>query len=199
MIDCRLCGEPTVMTGTKLCDRCWELERRIHRDPQLAFKILQSMPPLVDPETGFTTLGFMSMVKGTMEGTTVPPQNIPRKPYGEGLHENCMAGVVSPNDEPFRSSPHVSIVTIPGREGPDPLQAAADEAVQITDDFFREKMLPAEPLGQGNADQLHQAFNDAARRSHEQPERLPPYLSQGDPAAGTINQAKLMHGENDKP
>lgn len=29
------------MTGTKRCDGCWELERRIHRDPGLARKILK--------------------------------------------------------------------------------------------------------------------------------------------------------------
>lgn len=37
---CRLCDRPTRMLGTKLCDRCWELEGRIHRDPELARKIL---------------------------------------------------------------------------------------------------------------------------------------------------------------
>ena len=31
------------MTGTKLCDRCWELERRIQADPTLARKILTTM------------------------------------------------------------------------------------------------------------------------------------------------------------
>lgn len=28
-VPCRLCDDETDMTGTKLCDRCWELERRL--------------------------------------------------------------------------------------------------------------------------------------------------------------------------
>ena len=28
-IPCRVCAEPTMMTGTKLCDRCWEVERAV--------------------------------------------------------------------------------------------------------------------------------------------------------------------------
>lgn len=33
---CEWCGKETPMTGTKRCDRCWELERRIEADPKLA-------------------------------------------------------------------------------------------------------------------------------------------------------------------
>ncbi len=40
-INCRLCDTPTNMLGTKLCDRCWELETRIQGDPELARKILE--------------------------------------------------------------------------------------------------------------------------------------------------------------
>ena len=39
-VACGLCGTQTAMTGTKRCDRCWELEGRIHRDPEMAAKIL---------------------------------------------------------------------------------------------------------------------------------------------------------------
>ena len=39
-VPCVLCGAPTLMAGTRRCDRCWELERRIERDPHLAQKIL---------------------------------------------------------------------------------------------------------------------------------------------------------------
>lgn len=39
-VSCRLCGEMTRMESTKLCDRCWELERRIERDPSIAAAIL---------------------------------------------------------------------------------------------------------------------------------------------------------------
>jgi hypothetical protein len=38
-VPCELCGDPTPMTGTKRCDRCWELERRIKSDPELAKRI----------------------------------------------------------------------------------------------------------------------------------------------------------------
>ena len=33
------------MTETKRCDRCWELERRIQRDPELAKKIILQLKP----------------------------------------------------------------------------------------------------------------------------------------------------------
>lgn len=39
-IPCRICGEKTPMLGTKLCDRCWELESRILAAPCYAVKII---------------------------------------------------------------------------------------------------------------------------------------------------------------
>jgi hypothetical protein len=39
-VPCGLCGTPTLMTGTKRCDACWELESRIQGNPTLAAKIL---------------------------------------------------------------------------------------------------------------------------------------------------------------
>jgi hypothetical protein len=42
IISCRICGGDTTMKGTKLCDRCWELEKRISMDKDLARKILDS-------------------------------------------------------------------------------------------------------------------------------------------------------------
>jgi hypothetical protein len=43
IIKCGLCGWPTTAHGTKRCDRCWELEGRIQRDPELARKVLVAM------------------------------------------------------------------------------------------------------------------------------------------------------------
>lgn len=37
---CELCGRTITITDTKLCYRCWELDRRIKADPALAYKIL---------------------------------------------------------------------------------------------------------------------------------------------------------------
>ena len=42
-VPCGLCGTPTRMTGTKRCDRCWELEARIHANPDLAEAILATL------------------------------------------------------------------------------------------------------------------------------------------------------------
>lgn len=28
-VPCQFCGRPTPMTGTKMCDNCWEVDRRI--------------------------------------------------------------------------------------------------------------------------------------------------------------------------
>jgi len=39
-VPCKICATPTPMTFTKLCDRCWELDRRIRADLNLARKIV---------------------------------------------------------------------------------------------------------------------------------------------------------------
>ncbi len=43
IIPCRFCGAGTTMTGTRLCDRCWELQRLISLDKRVAQKIMASM------------------------------------------------------------------------------------------------------------------------------------------------------------
>lgn len=40
---CTLCDKQTPMLGTKLCDRCWELQSRIKSDPELARAILEEV------------------------------------------------------------------------------------------------------------------------------------------------------------
>lgn len=42
-VPCRLCGTPTRMTGTALCDPCWELERRVSDRPGIALMVLQQL------------------------------------------------------------------------------------------------------------------------------------------------------------
>lgn len=42
-IACHICGLQTPMLGTKLCDRCWELQSRIIANPHLAKKIISSL------------------------------------------------------------------------------------------------------------------------------------------------------------
>ena len=44
-VPCDLCGRPTFSFGTRRCDPCWELERRIKFDPDLAAKILRELRP----------------------------------------------------------------------------------------------------------------------------------------------------------
>lgn len=40
-MQCRLCDSPNALEGTELCNRCWELSRRIKANPELARKILE--------------------------------------------------------------------------------------------------------------------------------------------------------------
>ena len=40
---CEICGDVTPYTGTRRCNRCWELEKRITSDPHLARKILENL------------------------------------------------------------------------------------------------------------------------------------------------------------
>lgn len=42
-VPCELCEAPTPMTATKLCDRCWELYKRISANVELSRKILQDI------------------------------------------------------------------------------------------------------------------------------------------------------------
>lgn len=41
IVGCSVCKNPTRMTGTRLCDRCWELVTRIKHDLRLAEKIIK--------------------------------------------------------------------------------------------------------------------------------------------------------------
>lgn len=47
-VPCGLCETPTKSTGTQRCDRCWELERRIDSDRELARRILDQPIPSND-------------------------------------------------------------------------------------------------------------------------------------------------------
>ena len=42
-IPCKYCGELTSMTGTKMCDNCWEMESRMSRNIEVAEKILEKL------------------------------------------------------------------------------------------------------------------------------------------------------------
>jgi ribosomal protein L37E len=42
-VPCSECGERTTSIGTKLCDRCWELNKRIVADPKLAQQLLDKV------------------------------------------------------------------------------------------------------------------------------------------------------------
>ena len=43
MTYCVWCGLLTPMLGTKMCDRCWELDTRIQFDPNLAREMLKKI------------------------------------------------------------------------------------------------------------------------------------------------------------
>jgi len=42
-VECKYCKTQTTYTGTKLCDRCYELEKRISKDVDLAEKIMNEI------------------------------------------------------------------------------------------------------------------------------------------------------------
>lgn len=43
LVSCGICGDDTPMTGTRRCNRCYELESRIKWAPELARKILSRL------------------------------------------------------------------------------------------------------------------------------------------------------------
>lgn len=69
---CTLCGTTTEMTGTRLCDRCWELKHRIEADLDLAQKILNAKRKPV--------------VLVTVNGGIADIKAFPCKEYVEVLH-----------------------------------------------------------------------------------------------------------------
>lgn len=49
LVNCKYCDSPTPHLGTKMCDSCWELERRIRNAPkQMLRKILDAKEVLGD-------------------------------------------------------------------------------------------------------------------------------------------------------
>lgn len=45
VVPCKWCSRDTDMTGTKMCDGCWELDRRVRMDPVLTRKMLAAEFP----------------------------------------------------------------------------------------------------------------------------------------------------------
>lgn len=43
VIECIWCRGPTHMLGTKMCDRCYELQSRIYANPDLAKRMLAKL------------------------------------------------------------------------------------------------------------------------------------------------------------
>lgn len=55
-VPCDLCGTPTPMTGTRRCDPCWELERRVEQRPEVAKKLVAAMAAIEpDPDRQLIT------------------------------------------------------------------------------------------------------------------------------------------------
>lgn len=49
LVPCKWCGCDTAMTGTKMCDACWELDSRVRGDPAMALRMLATFLPPHDP------------------------------------------------------------------------------------------------------------------------------------------------------
>lgn len=68
-VPCKYCGVATHMVGTKLCDRCWELESRIRWDPDIAAQIFSILAPA--PQESEPDLYQIRMVAGRSKGNWV--------------------------------------------------------------------------------------------------------------------------------
>lgn len=53
---CRLCNEPTLMLGTRLCDGCYELWRRMKASPKLVKRIMEEEPEFKDAQAPIAPL-----------------------------------------------------------------------------------------------------------------------------------------------
>lgn len=47
---CKYCGRKTRSTGTKLCDKCWELKTRMEGDKERSIKIIFDIFPELNKE-----------------------------------------------------------------------------------------------------------------------------------------------------
>ncbi len=45
-VPCKICGDPTPMLETHLCDPCWELQFRMALDPERTAKVLDHVTDL---------------------------------------------------------------------------------------------------------------------------------------------------------
>lgn len=74
-IACKWCGKPTTMLGTKMCDGCWELERRATANPDLTKRMLATEPGSAPIKLTLTPTATVDTVGGKIpariwEGTT---------------------------------------------------------------------------------------------------------------------------------
>ncbi len=53
-VPCQWCGTETPMTGTKMCDNCWELDKRVLRNPDVTLRMMAQ---------GMGADGFRSLLK----------------------------------------------------------------------------------------------------------------------------------------
>jgi hypothetical protein len=63
-VPCSICSTDTPMLDTRLCNRCYELERRIHADPLIALRIIHTREAITQisvvqgHESGFCILAL---------------------------------------------------------------------------------------------------------------------------------------------
>lgn len=63
--ECRICHGPAKHQATHLCDRCWELERRIHADRALAVQIVSEFSTLAPAEPSAERLVLQHRTTGS--------------------------------------------------------------------------------------------------------------------------------------
>lgn len=81
MVPCKWCAAPTDMTGTKMCDRCWELERRIRHDPDLARRMLAEVERNAGVDL-MSDVGYSNFVDGC---NVCPTKFVDGKPVRERI------------------------------------------------------------------------------------------------------------------
>lgn len=69
-VPCRLCGKPTPMTGTKLCDRHWELEGRVLAEPDMTRRILASHTGEAEPVADAREQDYPPLPEAPIIGTS---------------------------------------------------------------------------------------------------------------------------------
>jgi hypothetical protein len=137
MVPCGICGKLTTMTGTKRCNRCWELERRLQADQAIAIKLLVNLTRTVQV---YQTLDIKRLTESLEQAVDYVETSLALR--GKSLNADELNAAVA---EIRKTTSSVSM----GRWGGDLREFNLDQARGLIARFKREKLQLEQSVGEG--------------------------------------------------